>query len=372
MKMLFRLPRPSGEPVVNRTCPICGCTGMHIHQHQRERGIVDWRLDTIPQVRVKCPSCGKTATCRPDGIAAGRHRTQAVSAFGIVLYTLGLSYGSAGSAIRSLAGAGSKSTVHRDVIAAGGKARRMHTTRAGRAVRVLGIDGTGQKIKRTGKGKRAKGSVGVAFAVDAEHQTLLAVELVEEENERQVRRFVKRLCRDYGVECIITDEHTSYAKAMQARTITAQHRLCETHWKKSKQNRIRSLQSQAEDRGYTRFVRDLKELRRLVRDGPDDAVERVQKIHLRYLDYASAPRGGHWTLGYHMRMLTLHLLDTWNRIGAETQPTNNTAERMIGLLLKIRSKTMRGFVKPDNILRFVHLAAHLWEGRGECELKDVC
>ncbi len=372
MKMLFRLSRPSGEPVVNRTCPICGCTGMHIHQHQRERGIVDWRLDTIPQVRVKCPSCGKTATCRPAGIAAGRHRTQAVSAFGIVLYTLGLSYGSAGSAIRSLAGAGSKSTVHRDVIAAGGKARRMHTTRAGRAVRVLGIDGTGQKIKRTGKGKRAKGSVGVAFAVDAEHQTLLAVELVEEENERQVRRFVKRLCRDYGVECIITDEHTSYAKAMQARTITAQHRLCETHWKKSKQNRIRSLQSQAEDRGYTRFVRDLKELRRLVRDGPDDAVERVQKIHLRYLDYASAPRGGHWTLGYHMRMLTLHLLDTWNRIGAETQPTNNTAERMIGLLLKIRSKTMRGFVKPDNILRFVHLAAHLWEGRGECELKDVC
>ena len=372
MKMLFRLPRPSGEPVVNRTCPICGCTGMHIHQHQRERGIVDWRLDTIPQVRVKCPSCGKTATCRPAGIAAGRHRTQAVSAFGIVLYTLGLSYGSAGSAIRSLAGAGSKSTVHRDVIAAGGKARRMHTTRAGRAVRVLGIDGTGQKIKRTGKGKRAKGSVGVAFAVDAEHQTLLAVELVEEENERQVRRFVKRLCRDYGVECIITDEHTSYAKAMQARTITAQHRLCETHWKKSKQNRIRSLQSQAEDRGYTRFVRDLKELRRLVRDGPDDAVERVQKIHLRYLDYASAPRGGHWTLGYHMRMLTLHLLDTWNRIGAETQPTNNTAERMIGLLLKIRSKTMRGFVKPDNVLRFVHLAAHLWEGRGECELKDVC
>ena len=372
MKMLFRLPRPSGEPVVNRTCPICGCTGMHIHQHQRERGIVDWRLDTIPQVRVKCPSCGKTATCRPAGIAAGRHRTQAVSAFGIVLYTLGLSYGSAGSAIRSLAGAGSKSTVHRDVIAAGGKARRMHTTRAGRAVRVLGIDGTGQKIKRTGKGKRAKGSVGVAFAVDAEHQTLLAVELVEEENERQVRRFVKRLCRDYGVECIITDEHTSYAKAMQARTIPAQHRLCETHWKKSKQNRIRSLQSQAEDRGYTRFVRDLKELRRLVRDGPDDAVERVQKIHLRYLDYASAPRGGHWTLGYHMRMLTLHLLDTWNRIGAETQPTNNTAERMIGLLLKIRSKTMRGFVKPDNVLRFVHLAAHLWEGRGECELKDVC
>ncbi len=370
MRMLFRLPRPGVEPVVNRTCPACGCTRMHIHEHQRQRSIVDWRLDTIPQVRVKCPCCGKTTTCRPDGIAAGRHRTQAVSAFGIVLYALGLSYGAAGAAIRALAGAGSKSTVHRDVIAAGEKARRMHAAREGRAVRVLGVDGTGQKIKRTGK--KAKGAVGVAFAVDAEDQTLLAVELVEEENERQVRRFIQQLCRDYDVECIITDEHASYAKAMQSRTVTAQHRLCETHWKKSKQHRIRSLRTQAQERGYTRFVRDLKELRRLVRDGPGDAVERIQKIHHRYLDYAAAPRGGHWSLGYHMRMLTLHLLDTWNRIGADTQSTNNTAERMIGLLLKIRSKTMRGFVKPDNILRFVHLAAHLWEGRGECELKAVC
>ena len=370
MKMLFRLPRPGNDPVVNRTCPICGCTRMHIHQHQRARGIVDWKLDTIHQVRVKCPRCGKTATCRPDGIVPGHHRTQAVSAFGILLYALGLSYGSAGAAIRSLAGGGSKSTVYRDVIAAGDKARRMHEARKGGAVRVLGIDGTGQKIKRTGK--KTKGSLGVAFAVNAENQTLLAVELVEEENERQVRRFVKQLCRDYDVECIISDEHASYAKATQARAVTAEHRLCETHWKKSKQNRIRSLHAQAEERGYAQFVRDLKELRRLIRDGPDDAAARIEKIHRRYLDYDAAPPGGHWSLGYHMRMLTLHLLDTWDRIGTDTQPTNNTVERMIGLLLKIRSKTMRGFAKPENILRFVHLAAHLWEGGNTPDLKAVC
>ena len=71
-------------------------------------------------------------------------------------------------------------------------------------------------------------------------------------------------------------------------------------------------------------------------------------------------------------MLTLHLLETWDRIGTPTQPTNNTAERLIGLFLKIRSKTMRGFVHTQNLLRFVHLAAHLWENRHDCELKAVC
>ncbi|MFH1730926.1 MAG: hypothetical protein ABIF82_04645 [Planctomycetota bacterium] len=71
-------------------------------------------------------------------------------------------------------------------------------------------------------------------------------------------------------------------------------------------------------------------------------------------------------------MLTLHLLDTWDRIGTDTQPTNDTVERMIGLLLKIRSKTMRGLAEPENILRFVHVAAHVWEGGSTPDLKTAC
>ena len=96
-------------------------------------------------------------------------------------------------------------------------------------------------------------------------------------------------------------------------------------------------------------------------DGPDDAPERVETIHRRYLDADPPPPGEPWSPAYHLRMLTLHLLETWGRIGADTQPTNNTAERRIGLLLKMRSKTMRGFAQPGDILRFVHLMAHLRE-----------
>ncbi len=101
-------------------------------------------------------------------------------------------------------------------------------------------------------------------------------------------------------------------------------------------------------------------------------LERPHRMHRRYMDYPAPPVGCSWSLGYHMRMLTLHLLDTWDQVGAGSQTTNNTAERMIGLLLKIRSKTMRGFVVPENILRLVHLAAYLWENRADCDLKAVC
>jgi hypothetical protein len=42
----------------------------------------------------------------------------------------------------------------------------------------------------------------------------------------------------------------------------------------------------------------------------------------------------HWSPKYHLRMLTLHLLETWNRIGTHTRRTNNSTERMIGLLFE--------------------------------------
>jgi len=261
-------------------------------------------------------------------------------------------------------GAGSKTTVYRDVQEAGEKARRIHQRHKGRPVRIAGVDGTGQKMKG--------GSVGVGFAVDAETQVLLEVELVDEDDEREVRAFLCQLSKDYAVETVLTDELSTYGEAMRFGSVPADHRLCEAHWKKSKQLRITTLLAEAKRLGYVRARRDLEELRRLIRKHPPDALDRIRAIHERYLHCLGPPRGGTWSFGYHLRMLTLHLLDTWDRIGTPTQRTNNTAERLIGLLLKIRSKTMRGFVLPSNILRFVHLAHYLWQNQANCQLKAVC
>ena len=55
-------------------------------------------------------------------------------------------------------------------------------------------------------------------------------------------------------------------------------------------------------------------------------------------------------------LLMQDVLENWGRVG----PTNNTTERLIGLLLKTRSSLMRGFQKPANIKNFVHLTGYLW------------
>ena len=56
-----------------------------------------------------------------------------------------------------------------------------------------------------------------------------------------------------------------------------------------------------------------------------------------------------------------------NRVG----PTDNTTERLIGLLLKELSKTMRGFQKPENIKGFVNLTGYLWANRKACDLTPL-
>lgn len=55
MRIWFKLPRPGTETIINRTCPSCGFNRMHIHQHEWARQIVDWRSDTIHQVRAERP-----------------------------------------------------------------------------------------------------------------------------------------------------------------------------------------------------------------------------------------------------------------------------------------------------------------------------
>ena len=66
----------------------------------------------------------------------------------------------------------------------------------------MGIDGTGQKMKGWNEG--------LVFAVDQERQLLVSVEVMEEADEQEIRRLLKRLCRGYGVEVVISDEHYSY------------------------------------------------------------------------------------------------------------------------------------------------------------------
>ena len=55
-----------------------------------------------------------------------------------------------------------------------------------------------------------------------------------------------------------------------------------------------------------------------------------------------------------MKQLLLRTRKDWKR---SRDQTNNPTEQAIGRLLKVRSKTMRGFKKSENIVGFVNVTA---------------
>jgi transposase-like protein len=68
---------------------------------------------------MKCPFCKTTWTVRADGILNGRWRSNRLIALAVVLYMLGLSYRSVEKFLPLLGCNGSKSTIERDLAAAG-------------------------------------------------------------------------------------------------------------------------------------------------------------------------------------------------------------------------------------------------------------
>jgi len=84
--------------------------------------------------------------------------------------------------------------------------------------------------------------------------------------------------------------------------------------------------------------------------------------------YVYARKGLPWKLN----QLLQHVERTWEKVSDDpVDPTNNATERLIGLTLKIRSKTMRGFKSMDKVLTHPHLSFFLRGQDGLCDLRKV-
>jgi len=341
---------------LDRQCPHCGRNGGNIHSGIRWRGILDIRVDRVAQRRMKCPYCHTTWTLRSEGVEAGRQRSQRLRGIGVVLYMLGLSYRNVEAFLPCLACPTGKSTVERDVAAAGAKAHALHQDAPRLRVRVLGVDGTGDAMAG------AKG--GLLFYVDVDRQKLLLVEPLQESDAAKVRRHVQRVLCEVGAEELRTDEHSVYKGVSGDR----RHRICLTHWRKSKGKRAWDLQQQAqrEDRPLeTQTMQELLELLRLEPrpPTPPTALERLVRR------YINARKGLPWKVN----QLLQHVERTWAQVSDDpADPTNNATERLIGLTLKIRAKTMRGFKSPSKVLTHPYLASYLrGDDQGRCDLRRV-
>lgn len=351
----YRIPSVGSALELDRHCPACGCPNGNIHSAIRSRCIEDPKAVSVAQRRLKCPACGMTWTVRSAGIGAGRQRSDRLIGLGVIGHMLGLSYRSTAQFLGCLDCSSSKSSVERDVAAAGRQARRLHETAPRMRVRVLGVDGTGAAM--------AGRNAGMLFFVDIDHQKLLCVEAVRETDAANVRRHVRRVMRAVGAEELRTDEHSVYEGVVP----TGRHRICLSHWRKSKGKRTYDLHRKAlaEDRPLEAAT--MKQLQELLsqQPRPPTAPEELERLVRRYIN---ARKGLPWKIN----QLLQHVERTWGKVSDDAvDPTNNATERMIGLTYKIRSKTMRGFKVESKALGHAYLSSFLRGREGQCDLRKV-
>ena len=352
----YILPSVGRGVPLERRCPHCRCPHGRIHSGVRYRSIRDPKVCRVAQRRLQCPACGLTWTLRPEGIPPGCQRSRALVALGVLLYAFGLSYRRAAVFLGLLGWPSSKSSIERDVAAAGQAAARLHRCARQLQVRVLGVDGTGAAL--AGGSREA-----VVFFVDLDGGRLLQVVWAKESDAPQVRRLVAQAMAAVGAEELRTDEHSVY----EGIVAPPRHRLCLTHWRKSKGKRAWELLRRARAEGRPLEVASLQQLRQLLRlqPRPPTVPEALTVLVRRYIHCRKG-------LLWEMNKLLQHVERTWAQVSDDpADPTNNVTERLIGLTLKIRAKTMRGFKSRRKVLSHAYLASFLRGRQGICDLRKV-
>ena len=351
----YILPSVGSEFQLDRRCPHCGKIGGNIHSGIRYRPISDLKVSAVRQRRMKCPYCRTTWTLCAEGVRPGHQRSNRLIGLGVMLYMFGLSYRDTEKILGVLECAGSKSGLERDVTEVGLNAEAYHRLAPKVRVRVLGVDGTGAAMA----GKNA----GVLFYVDVERRKLVCVEAVQETDAVTLRRHVARVMAAVGAEELRTDEHSGYRGIVPPE----KHRLCLTHWRKSKGKRAYDLYRQAVVEGRPLEADSMRKLLEILRMDPRPPTV-PQELECLVRRYINARRGLLWRIN----QLLQHVERTWGKVSDDpVDPTNNVTERIIGLTFKIRAKTMRGFKSKRKVLAHPYLSSFLRGQGGICNLQKV-
>jgi hypothetical protein len=352
----YILPSVEGVFKLERRCPHCRRNQGRIHSALRHRAIRDSKARTIPQRRMLCPWCKTTWTLRAAGVEPGCQRSRRLVGLGVVLYMLGLSDRGVEKFLTLLDCRGGKSSIDRDVKAAGERALELHQEAPRVQARVLGVDGTGAAMAGQNRGVLFFVGIGPGGG-------LIAVEPIHEEQTQKVRDHVAKVMAEVGAAELRTDEHSVYEGIVPE----GRHRLCLTHWLKSKCKRAADLLGAGEMQEAPFEAQTMRELLELLRKKPraPTVPEELSRLVRRYL---YARKGLPWKVN----QLLQHVERTWEKVSDDpADATNNQTERVIGLTLKIRAKTMRGFKSMGKVLTHPHLSFFLRGQDGVCDLRKV-
>lgn len=361
LKFQFRLPAVGSEPVLNRTCPRCQHPRGHRHAASG-RQLQDARQTQSCQVRMKCSRCDKTWTCYPPGIKPFKRRSDRTVAAGLMLYVYGLSFRYASATLEALGMRVHFTQIYRDLQEAEDKAealRRFRRQQRPLRIRHLGIDGTGQRLK-------GRPPMPVLFASDLDTHHVVEVEAVSEEDVEELKAMAGAWRQLFGVEAFMTDGHLNYDFLDNYPVWGVRHLQCQAHFVKAKVIRARELRDECHRRRYRQMERIAQQLDVLLHDRSPPQIPVSRDLYEQTKPYKQAyttarrrlrRRPRHYSPGYRLYRLATDIMEQFPDLIRQEITTNNATERGIGLSLKIRSKLMRGFVKPENVLRFSRFVA---------------
>lgn len=338
--------------------------------------------------RYHCLRCDRTFRVYPKGVGRAQ-QSDALNAFSVLLYVLGLSYGAVAEALAALqllldkAVFLSKSTVYRNVQSAGQSARRMHRTwlGQGRKIRVIGADLT--RVRCQGE------SLVVGVVVDDVTGIELSVDILDDESAETQVAWLREIADLVEAEVLVSDDADTFKIA--ADELGLDHQVCRPHVSSNVLDKVAELATQALENpdpapsqmtiSPEQLVVDLESIQSIIEGHPHDGQQQLEAFYQRYC-LAPAPREGEKaTMWYRTRLMALHLWDNWARLtlyqrwqgadGERIDGTNNACERAIGWGVKERYRSMRGYKRQESVLNVSSLLCWLGDQPARYDLNQL-
>ena len=391
MRLSVRIsPVEPGVCELPERCPHPNCDGKHFAKHQDHcaKAIRDPKHEAVEAQRYRCLRCERTFRVYPKGVSRAQ-QSDALKAFSVLLYVLGLSYGGVSDALDALqillgkALFLSKTTVYRNVQASGQETRRLRRAwlQQGRRIRVIGADLT--RVQCQGE------SLVIGVVVDDLEGIELSIDILDDETAETQLAWLRQMAEQVGAEVLVSDD--ADALKIVADELGLAHQVCRAHVTGNVLDKVAELTTQALESpspappqvtlSPEQLVVDLETVQALIEGHPHDGEKQLAALYQRYC-VAPAPREGEKaTMWYRTRLLVLHLWNNWSRLtlyqrwqgpdGERLDGTNNACERAIGWGVKERYRSMRGYKRQESVLNVSTLLGWLGQQPAGYDLNQL-
>ena len=356
------------------------CSGVTFRRFGKsKKRILDVHIHAVHAQRWECTTCGYVFRVYPRGITR-RQQSQRLQALSVFFWVLGLSLGGVTDALAALGCELGRTTVHDNVQQTGTAARRTlrKRLRDKMTVHVVAMDVT--HVVQNGKEKV------VMHTTDAQTGMTLEITPLHAEDEHTIVRYVQRMAKLTGCAVIVTDDADVFKTAADAAGV--QHQVCQQHVVPNTLTLLSEIAEQVEKLppdqpqpaglSVAQAYDDLAQLEEIILARAPSSLKDLQELCRRYQNAPVPTKGMKASAWYRLRLLTLDLSEDWKRLtltdryrapdGRRLVPaTNNVSERAIGLNIKERYRTMRGYKSTTSLRNCPALTAYLREQRGaEC------